>query len=179
MRHYRLQTHHLKTLIELVQQGHILNNHDDVSEYVRGQLYAEEHQRHERRSTATGAATPSFPPITITNIMPSPSHGFPSTISVSSTPTSEKLPPGRVSLNKPGPRDIAVVAYSDWQRSNVIDEAQRVQYQRSCDATLQDMLDLEQVYESQDSEFYIWSGVKRCVARRFVSDIARWLSCTD
>jgi hypothetical protein len=67
-----------------------------------------------------------------------------------------------------------VVAYSEWQQSNVIDEAQRVGYQKACDATLQDMLDLEQVFVDQDVEFYTQKGVKRGVARRFVSDIPRW-----
>ncbi|KAL1598076.1 hypothetical protein SLS59_007086 [Nothophoma quercina] len=175
-KHYRLRTHHLKALIELVQQGHVLNSHDDVPEVVRGQLYAEEQQRHERRTAATNVATPGFPPITITNVMPSPSptRGSMSTISASGTPTSEKLLPGRVSLGIPGPRDVAVVAYSEWQRSNVVDEAQKVEYQKACDATLQDMLDLEQVYEDQDVDFYTQKGVKRGVARRFISDIPRW-----
>jgi hypothetical protein len=174
-KHYRLRTHHLKTLIELVQNGYVLNSHDDVPEDVRGQLYAEEQQRHGRRSTAAAAATPGFPPITITNVMPSPSHGSPLTTSASETPTSEKPYSASVGLNIPGPRDVAVAAYSEWQRSNVVDEAQKVEYQKACDATLQDMLDLEQVFADQDVDFYIQKGVKRGIARRFVSDIQRWL----
>jgi hypothetical protein len=35
-------------------------------------------------------------------------------------------------------------------------------------------LDLEQVYEDQDPSFFVQSGVKRGVARRFVSDIDAW-----
>ena len=172
-KHYRLRTHHLKTLIELVQNGYVLNSQEDVPEDVRGQLYAEEQQRHERRSTAAAAATPGFPPITITNVMPSPSHGSPLTTSASETPTSEKPYSASVGLNIPGPRDVAVAAYSEWQRSNVVDEAQKVEYQKACDATLQDMLDLEQVFADQDVDFYIQKGVKRGIARRFVSDIQR------
>ena len=37
------------------------------------------------------------------------------------------------------------------------------------------MLDLEQVFADQDVDFYIQKGVKRGIARRFVSDIQRWL----
>jgi len=40
---------------------------------------------------------------------------------------------------------------------------------------LDDGLDLEQVYEDQDPEFFIRSGMKQGVARRFVSDIAGWV----
>jgi hypothetical protein len=36
------------------------------------------------------------------------------------------------------------------------------------------MLDLEQLHEDQDSDFLIQGGVKRGVARRFVSDIGTW-----
>ena len=46
-KHYKLRTHHLKALIELVQQGLVLNTHNDVPEEIRDQLYAEDHQRRE------------------------------------------------------------------------------------------------------------------------------------
>ena len=41
-------------------------------------------------------------------------------------------------------------------------------FQKACDVALDDELDLEQVYEDQDPDFFIRSGVKRGVARRFV-----------
>ena len=37
-----------------------------------------------------------------------------------------------------------------------------------------DGLDLEQVYKDQDAAFYIDNGVKRGIARRFVSGIGTW-----
>jgi len=37
--------------------------------------------------------------------------------------------------------------------------------------TLADSLDLKQVFKDQDAAFYIDNGVKRGIARRFVSDI--------
>jgi hypothetical protein len=77
-------------------------------------------------------------------------------------------------LDIPGPRDLAVVAYSQWQQSNVIDGAQKIEYQKACEAALLEMLDLEQLYEDQDPDFFIQSGVKRGVARWFVIDIGRW-----
>lgn len=66
------------------------------------------------------------------------------------------------------------MACREWQRSNVVDEAQRVEYQKPCDATLKETLDLGQVYEDQDAGFYVRRGVERGVARRFISDIQRW-----
>jgi hypothetical protein len=64
--------------------------------------------------------------------------------------------------------------YCEWQQSNVADERLKTEFRKACDVSLADGLDLEQVYEDQDPEFFIQSGVKRGVARRFVSDIAGW-----
>jgi hypothetical protein len=36
------------------------------------------------------------------------------------------------------------------------------------------MLDLEQVYEDQDADFYIQQGVKRGISRRYIRDVGRW-----
>jgi hypothetical protein len=36
------------------------------------------------------------------------------------------------------------------------------------------MLDLEQLHEDQDYDFFIQNEVKRGVTRRYVSDIGRW-----
>jgi hypothetical protein len=47
-KHYKLGTHHLKALINLVEHGHVLKSHDDVPEDIREQLFAEERQRLER-----------------------------------------------------------------------------------------------------------------------------------
>jgi hypothetical protein len=41
-KHYKQNMHHLKSLIRHVQEGHMLQTHDDVPEDIREQLYAEE-----------------------------------------------------------------------------------------------------------------------------------------
>jgi hypothetical protein len=175
-KHYKLRTHHLKALIELVQQGLVLNTHDDVPEEIRDQLYAEHHQRRERPASGTSTSTPGLPPITINNVMPSPSpfQDSPLNRSLGASSAFQERIVGSVSLDIPGPRDLAVLAYSDWQQSNVVDEAQKNEYQKACDFVLREMLDLEQVHDDQNPDFFIRGGVKCGVARRFVSDIARW-----
>jgi hypothetical protein len=173
-KHYKLRTHHLKALVELVQQGHTLKSHDDVPEDVREQLYAEEQQRRDRQSARNSVSTPGFPPINITNVLPSSSHQSPNTSIADSTAIAQKQPAETLRLDIPGPRDAAVIAYSQWQQSNVVDEALKEEFQKACNATLEDGLDLEQVYEDQDPGFFVRSGIKRGVARRFVSDIDGW-----
>jgi hypothetical protein len=48
-KHYKLKTHHLKSLIKHVEQGGTLETHDDVLDDIREQLYAEEQQDVERQ----------------------------------------------------------------------------------------------------------------------------------
>jgi hypothetical protein len=74
-RHYKLRTHHLKAIIKYVEQGGILDTHDDVPDNVREQLYAEEHQRllkanKSPNNLTTGSTT--LPPINI-NVLPTQS----------------------------------------------------------------------------------------------------------
>jgi hypothetical protein len=47
--HYKLKTHHLKSLMRYMEQGGKLHIHDDVPENIRRQSYAEEQQRLERK----------------------------------------------------------------------------------------------------------------------------------
>lgn len=61
-KYYNLRIHHLKALVELVRQGHGLKSHEDVLEEICEQLYAEEHQRRERRLTITSVPHQVFSP---------------------------------------------------------------------------------------------------------------------
>jgi hypothetical protein len=163
-KHYKLRTHHLKALINFVEQGNTLQSHDDVPE---------EQQLLDRQSKSTIVSTP-FPPINITNVLPGSSHQSPMTISADSAEMS-LAGLKTVHLDIPGPRDLAVRMYSEWQQSNVIDEGLKTEFQKARNVALDDGLDLEQVYQDQDPSFFIQSGVKRGVARRFVSDIEEWV----
>jgi hypothetical protein len=151
-----------------------LKSHDDVPEDVREQLYAEEQQRREQQSTKISVPIPSLPPINITNVLPTQPHKSHLPSVVDNTATAQKQTPENPRLDIPGPRDAAVIAYSEWQQSNVVNDALKEEFQKACDATLEDGLDLEQIYEDQDPGFFVQSGIKRGVARRFVSDIDGW-----
>ena len=119
-RHYKLRTHHLKALINFVEEGHTLKSHDDVPEDIREQLFAAENQRLDRQPQLTNMSTPNFPPINITNVLPQ-SHQSPASF-IEATPAAVVRPLSSTCLDIPGPRDLAVKAYSEWQQSNVADE---------------------------------------------------------
>lgn len=128
-KHYKPRSHHLKALINYVEQGHTLRSHDDVPEDFREQLFAEEHQRLERQPKATSTSTPSFPPINITNVLPQ-SHQSPIASSSEATPAATVPSLGSTCLEIPGPRDMAVKAYSEWQQSNVVDEVLKAEFRK-------------------------------------------------
>jgi hypothetical protein len=172
-KHYRLATHHLKALINFVEQGNILRTYDDIPEAIREQLYTEERQRLERQPKSNNMSTP-FPPINITSVLPQ-SHQSPIVNSSEPTPAAEVRPFGDTCLDIPGLRDQAVKEYSEWQQSNVCDETQKADFRKACEAALEDGLDLEQVYEDQDPGFFIRKDVRRGVARRFICDIKKWV----
>jgi len=56
--------------------------------------------------------------------------------------TPSKVPPV-TSLVIPGPRDIAVQEYSDWQKSQVRNQTLQAEFQKACYVALTDGFDLE------------------------------------
>jgi hypothetical protein len=148
-----------------VAQGGRLQSHDDVPENVRQQLYAEEQQRLERHHRASHSAKTGHAPIHITNVLPGPS--------LSSSGSAEVQVKPR--LDVPGFLDAAVEEYSDWQQSRVRTEDQKSDIRSMCDMALEYRLDLEQLYNDQDPDFFISRGIKLGVARRFIRDIEYWI----
>jgi len=164
-KHYKLRTHQLKALIRHVAQGGQLRSHDDVPEDVRQQLYAEEQQQLERQRRATHSAPAGHAPIHITNVLPGPSHSTSDSTKVQAKPR----------LDVPGFLDAAVEEYSDWQQSRVRREDQKDDIRNMCDMALEHGLDLQQLHDDQDPDFFILRGIKIGVARRFIRDIEHWV----
>jgi hypothetical protein len=59
--------------------------------------------------------------------------------------------------------------------SNVTNETLKAAFRQVYDVMLENGLDLKQVYQDQDPEFFIGKGIKMGIARRFVQDIQRWV----
>ncbi|KAI2834288.1 hypothetical protein CBS11350_10821 [Aspergillus niger] len=77
-------------------------------------------------------------------------------------------------LQIPGLLDVAVRDYSIWQQSLLDDEGLKAEVRKACDVALDDGLDLEQINEDKDPEYFRNRGVKWGIARRFVKDIRLW-----
>ena len=79
-------------------------------------------------------------------------------------------------LNIPGARDVARAKYCAWQQAQVENEEDKQHYQKALDFAREVGLDLEQIYEDQDPDFFTKQGVKWGISRRFTSarDIEVW-----
>jgi hypothetical protein len=164
-KHYKLRTHQLKGLIRHVQQGGRLQSHDDVPEDIRQQVYAEEQQQLERHRKKTDSVMSGHPPIHITNVLPGPPHQL----------SNQAVAPSMPRLDIPGFLDTAVETYSEWQQSRVRREDQKDEIRKLCDIALDQGLDLQQLYDDQDPDFFIKQDVKVGIARRFIRDIGYWV----
>jgi hypothetical protein len=78
-------------------------------------------------------------------------------------------------LDIPGFLDTAVEEYSDWQQSRVRREDQKHEIRKLCDIALDHGLDLQQLYDDQDPDFFTMQDIKVGIARRFVRDIRYWV----
>lgn len=93
-----------------------------------------------------GDTRSQFPPITITDVLPS-SHLQSIAGSVGSSDPLALHFPSITPLDVPGFRDANVRRYTEWQQSNFIDEDQKKDYKRACDITLRNGLDLVLISE--------------------------------
>jgi hypothetical protein len=168
-KHYNLRTHHLRSLIEHVEQGHTLQTHDDVPEYIRQQLYAEEQQGIERRQKPASTSAANFPPINITNVLPG-QYQTPLGSSPAGTPAPDmpliSAPIHR--LNIPGFLDDAVEDYCAWQQSRVKQPTLKAEYKNACKVIIDDGMDLGLIHRDPNPEFLTKRGIKErdCSAYR-------------
>lgn len=102
-----------------VLDGHTLQTHDDVSENIREELYAEEQQSLERHQKTSRTSASSLPLINSTIVLPAPSSQTSHLASSAGTPAPD-MPSKSNSTNRlniPGLRDDAVEEYCAWQQS--------------------------------------------------------------
>lgn len=159
-----------------MEQGGILEDHDDVPDSIREQLYAEESQRlekqkNDRDNSKTGSRSP---PTVINNYLSAGSSQLPMPLSC----TNEAAPVRSGSADPiiiPGLLDIAVDEYTEWQLSRVQNQTFRDNIRRAREVALKYCLDLSQVHEDQNPEFFVQHDVKLGAARRFVRDISLWV----
>ncbi|KAA8643693.1 uncharacterized protein ATNIH1004_010467 [Aspergillus tanneri] len=148
-KHFPLTQHHLSSLIDFVNGGGILRTENDIPDWFHEQLKAEEKilKTKSKDKATTPAVVPDTPP--------------------SSTSRCKRL-------DIAGPRDVAVRNYSEWHASKVNDYDLKNDYRKACQVALKNCLDLQQILNRPDPNFFIEREVKIGTAHRFVDDIIEW-----
>ncbi|KAI2734473.1 hypothetical protein DTO013E5_9156 [Penicillium roqueforti] len=165
-KHYRLRTTHLKILTRYVQQGGVIETHDDIPDSLREQLYAEENQRLERRKKSSDSSTCGSTCHPVHFHLPSQVPVPTTTAAAECTnPAPKQIDP----IDIPGLLDIAVKEYATWHQSRVSSETSRENIQKARDVALEYCLDLKQIHEDQDPDFFVKHGVKAGAARRLAT----------
>lgn len=111
-------------------------------------------------------------PINIHVLPTQPSQ--PLTSSSGGTETSPSRTTQADSIDIPGSLE-EVVEYSNWQLSRVNTELFRDNIKKARDITLENCLDIKQIRDEIDLEFFVKQGVKIGVARKFVNEINLWV----
>ncbi|KAK1613489.1 hypothetical protein BDP81DRAFT_388078 [Colletotrichum phormii] len=179
-RHYRLKTQPPRNISPAwhgllhVEHGGVLQGHDDVPQFLRHQLYAEEQQERDRqrKRTMSSVASNSTTQTNEPSLQSLQAHSISPSASMTTATVLSSLPNG---LDVPGLRDYALREYSDWQCSKVRGEDLKMEFRKACDLALKDGLDLELIHKDPDPNVFIEGGVRRGIAMRFVGDVEDWV----
>ncbi|KKY20302.1 hypothetical protein UCRPC4_g04192 [Phaeomoniella chlamydospora] len=158
-RHFKLLIHHMKSLVKEVQQGLILETHEDVPRYIKLQLLAEERRAKEKSKSASRAT-----------------H-FEGAISGPAATDSYRMAAAAPSTMLGFPEDDWV-EYTLWLQSKVRTEKRKEQFQKCCQIALDDDLFLDQVYLAGDAKIFERDDITPGIAQRFVSQIMCWVEET-
>ncbi|ODM21121.1 hypothetical protein SI65_04174 [Aspergillus cristatus] len=141
-KHYKLRTHHLKSLVKFVERGGTIETHDDVPGDVRQQLYAEEEQRLEKpKKNPHHPMNGSMCPPVINNINVLPAHSSQHSLTGTDPVSSNTILADFIDIS--GPLDTAVEEYTAWQKSRVRRVTFKEQIAKAGEVALEDVVGIQ------------------------------------
>jgi hypothetical protein len=170
-KHYKLNSPLLRKLIKYAQDGNTLDTHSDVPEDIRQEIRLEDQQRFDRKRKARAISPQSLVPINITNVLPGHSERAPLPPPHINTRPSIPAPNTVSALDIPGYRDDAVKDYIQYLQGKVRSKPHKEQFEKAGNIVLDDFLDLDQVYQEQNPEFFTAREVELAPAIQFIKDI--------
>lgn len=135
-------------LTRYVQQGGVIETHDDVPDSLREQLYAE--KRLERRKKSSDSSTCGSTCHPVHFHLPSQA---PTPTPTAAAECTSLAPTQTDPIGISGLLDIAVEEYATWHQSPVSSETFRENIQKARDVALENCLDLKQIHQDQDPDF--------------------------
>ncbi|KIW36635.1 uncharacterized protein PV06_11147 [Exophiala oligosperma] len=169
--HRKLNNPMLKKLVKYAEDGNPLNTPNDVPEGLREEIRLEDQQRYDRKRKARAVSPQHYPPVNITNYLPG--HPEPASLQPPDVKAdSVNAAPKAVSaLDIPGFRDDAVKDYVHYLQSKVRNKRHQAEFEKAGNIVLDDFLDLDQVYQEHNTDFFTARDVKLAPAIQFIRDI--------
>ncbi|KAJ5783415.1 uncharacterized protein N7518_009092 [Penicillium psychrosexuale] len=150
-KHNKLRAPYLERLIDHVDEGGSLNDHDDAPSDIRRDLILE---------SQAGKKSKRY------QCSPSISRAYFDRRFITSRPVSHE------SLMIPGTREQAMREYCNWLESRANDEDYKADFRKICQVTLENRLDLELILDGPDAGFFfVQREIQIGTARRFLCDI--------
>jgi hypothetical protein len=172
-KHYKLSTLIIKEMIKYVDGDNTLRTlrtHDDVPEYIREMIYAEDRHKLDRKRKATTPPPAGLTPVSIHNHLSEHSRILGPAEAKDSDPT----PANRMlQFSIYGLRDVSVRRYVCWQQTRVEDERLKAEFQKMGQEILKRNYDLETIFEERDLGF-LKEKVEPGTIIRFIRDIPTW-----
>lgn len=147
-KHYKLRAPHLERLIDHVDEGGSLNDHDDVPSDIRRDLILESQTGRKSKNGSDVTTGIPYPPISI-NVLPAQTAHTSTAALLPSKPVSHEV------LVIPGSREQAVREYCNWLESRANDEDYKADFRKICQVTLENRLDLELILDEPDAGFFV------------------------
>lgn len=147
-----------------------LTTHRDVPGDLQEEIRMEDQQRNNRKRKAIAISPHNTAPVNITNVMPGHSELALLQPQAASAPPASGSKPANA-LEIPGFRDDAVKDYVEFLKSKVRSQKHREEFEKAGNIVLDDLLDLDQVYNEHKVEFFTSRRVKLAPAKQFIRDI--------
>ncbi|KAI7970684.1 hypothetical protein EIK77_003084 [Talaromyces pinophilus] len=173
--HHKLLPNHLKDMVQYVEQGGTISDHDDVPDFIRQEIVRAEEQR-QNKSKSSNHRGSSYPPINITNVLPTPPTSVTHQITADhelTLATAARLD-SSVRLTVHGYLDQAVLDYTDWKVSQAISDIWKDGFRRAGAIALQLGLDLDLLYKKGKRVFDGYD-IPEGLVEQYVRDIPIWI----
>ncbi|KUL81719.1 hypothetical protein ZTR_09467 [Talaromyces verruculosus] len=162
-------------MVEYAERGNPILSHDDVPEYIREEIIRVEEQ-HKIRTKKSHHPGSSYPPINITNVLPtsttSVSHQSTTNNDFTSAPTARFESTDR--LNVHGSLDQAVHDYTEYKISHATNDTWKEGFRRAGDIAIQKGFDLDLLYKT-GTKVFDGHDILEGLVKQYVRDIKFWI----
>lgn len=162
-------------MVQYVEQGGTISDHDDVPDFIRQEIVGAEEQRQNKPKSSHHRGS-FYPPINITNVLPTPptsvTHQMTADHELTLAPAARLDSTLRLTVH--GYLDQAVLDYTDWKVSQTISDIWKDGFRCAGDIALQLGLYLDLPYKKGKKVFDGYD-IPEGLVEQYARDIPIWI----